>query len=440
MTGQLTATRPFRGIRGAASEHAVRAGALFALALALRVAFVLSVERDGFAFNDIYFYHSIADQLADGNGFTNAQGEPTAQWPPVYPLMLSFAYRLFGAEPIAGELLNALIGALTVPVLYYLALRALGRREALFAGLALAVMPGQIFFADALLAETLYTFLLVGLLALLVFLPDRRSSHALLGAVVGVAALTRGEGLFLLVLPLVFWGLSGARRGEMSRRLAVVALAALVVMLPWIVRNAVVMDSFVPTGTNSAATLWSGHNPAADGGPTYPPQSLRQGLEELRGPEREIEWAALLRREALSYMTSHPLREAELVPQKIRSLNRGDSLAFYYWLIPDATPERAVSRDATARLNILADAAYYALLTLFVASLLVFGRAFLRTRLLRTAIAFLALALVLYGFVFYGNFRYRIPLEPLMMLVAAPLVARLADVRRGVTPTAEGSA
>jgi hypothetical protein len=88
----------------------------------------------------------------------------------------------------------------------------------------------------------------------------------------------------------------------------------------------------------------------------------------------------------------------------------------------------------------VADATYYALLTLFLTSLLVFGRAFLRTRLLRAAIAFLAVALVLYGFLFYGNFRYRIPLEPLMILVAAPLVARLADLRRGVTAPAEGRA
>lgn len=440
MTRQLAAARPFGTVLGAGAEHAIRAGALFALALALRVAFVLSVERDGFVFNDIYFYHSIAEQLADGNGFANSQGEPTAQWPPVYPLLLSFAYRLLGEDPLAGELLNAVIGALTVPLLYYVALRALGRREALFSGLALAVMPGQIFLADALLAETLYTFLLVGLLALLAFLPDRRSTHVLLGAVVGVAALTRGEGLFLVVLPLAFWGGWAARRREVMRRVAVITLAALVVMLPWIVRNAVVMDSFVPTGTNSASTLWSGHNPAADGGPTYPPASLERRLEGLRGPEREIEWAALLRREALSYMTSHPLREAELVPQKVLSLNEGDSLLFYYWLIPDATPERAVGRDATARLSIVADAAYYALLTLFVTSLVVFGRAFLRTRLLRAAIAFLALALVLYGFVFYGNFRYRIPLEPLMILVAAPLVGRLADLRRGVARAAEDGA
>lgn len=407
---------------------------LFALALALRLAFVLIVERDGFAFNDAFFYHSIAEQLSLGNGYVNANGDLTAQWPPVYPLLLSSVYRIFGADPTAGEVLNALIGALTVPLAFALALRALGRREAVFTGLALAVMPGQIFFTDVLIAETLYTFLLVGLLYLLVVLPERPWAYSLIGAAIGVTALTRGEGMLLVVLPLVMWWGHTADWRQLARRLAVVASTAALVMAPWVIRNAIVADAFVPTGTNSGSTFWSGHNPTADGGPTYPPQSLTSRVTETRNPQREVEFSALLRREGVSYMTSHPLRELELIPLKLLSLNRGDSQAFFYWINPSASGQPAVGLGATTRLGTLANAAYYGLLTLFVASLVVFGRAFLRTRLLKTTLAWLAVSLVLYGFLLYGNFRYRVPLEPLMMLVAAPLVARLGDLRG--TPSA----
>ena len=38
---------------------------------------------------------------------------------------------------------------------------------------------------------------------------------------------------------------------------------------------------------------------------------------------------------------------------------------------------------------------------------------------MRAILAFLALAVPLYGFVYYGNVRYRVPLEPLMILVAS---------------------
>jgi hypothetical protein len=47
-------------------------------------------------------------------------------------------------------------------------------------------------------------------------------------------------------------------------------------------------------------------------------------------------------------------------------------------------------------------------------------------------LAYLALFLVLYGFVFHGQWRYRIPVEPLMILVATPLAMWVWSRRRGL--------
>ena len=52
-----------------------------------------------------------------------------------------------------------------------------------------------------------------------------------------------------------------------------------------------------------------------------------------------------------------------------------------------------------------------------------------RNPLGRAGIALTAISLVLYGFVLYGNFRYRMPLQPVMILLAAPLVTRLWEQR-----------
>ena len=38
-------------------------------------------------------------------------------------------------------------------------------------------------------------------------------------------------------------------------------------------------------------------------------------------------------------------------------------------------------------------------------------------------------SVLLYSFVLYGQFRYHVPVEPLMMLVTAPLAAQLVAVR-----------
>ena len=134
---------------------------------------------------------------------------------------------MFGASPGNAEVFNAFLGAATVPLLYLVALRSFGRPAAKLAGVLLALMPGQILVAEGILAETLYAFVLVGFFALLVTLPDRRWAAALLGAAVGVAALTRGEGLLLLVVPIaVWWGslprreLACPRGGDRRRRSA----------------------------------------------------------------------------------------------------------------------------------------------------------------------------------------------------------------------------
>jgi hypothetical protein len=60
-----------------------------------------------------------------------------------------------------------------------------------------------------------------------------------------------------------------------------------------------------------------------------------------------------------------------------------------------------------------------------LASLVVFGaRRLWRSHPgMRAVLAYLALCLVNYGIVYYGQWRYKIPMEPFMVLVATPLMA-----------------
>ena len=52
--------------------------------------------------------------------------------------------------------------------------------------------------------------------------------------------------------------------------------------------------------------------------------------------------------------------------------------------------------------------------------------------MMRGVLAYLAACLVVYGFVYYGQFRYRLPMEPLMILVATPLVVSVWQARRAL--------
>jgi 4-amino-4-deoxy-L-arabinose transferase-like glycosyltransferase len=424
-----------RGLAELWSRPNFRLGAvLFATALVLRVTFVTAVSQSSiFALDDQFFYHTAAAQITLGHGFATAGEIPTAQEPPGYAFALAGVYELFGVDRDAGELFNALLGAITVPLLFFLVLRVVGPRAAVFAGGALAVMPGQIYFADALLSETLYTFVLVGFFVLTLTLRPRGRFFLLLGVAAGLGALTRGEGLILLAVPLAMWW-EAVNFRTLARRMAWLIVGVALVIVPWTIRNVSEMHAFVPVSLNLGPTMWSGHNPRANGGAVYPGVEQYAQFSNLRGVRREVKYLTYLRGQAVDYMVSHPLRELELIPLKFLSLNRGDSRVIPVWLaktrrIGGVFPP-AVGTQAAIRLGVLADFAYYSLVAAFLASLLVFRKRLWADRVMRAALVYISLAVILYSFILYGNFRYRMPLETLMLLVAAPLASRLWQLRR----------
>lgn len=404
---------------------------LTALALVARVVFVLSVERVSFGFGDPAFYHYAASSLANGDGYLDILGEPSARWPPMFPFVLAPFYALFGSDPTTGELVNAVIGAACVPLIFLLTRHIFGRREALVAAAVLAVFPGQILYTDLLLAETLFAFELLVFFLLLAILPINWRSAALLGVVIGLAALTRGEGIFLPVVVLAVWWRELAKP-VLVRRIAVVGAGMVLVIAPWTVRNAIELDTFIPIANNSGATLWAGHNPDAFGGAMYAtpdlitiPQTAEPG-----SPQAAIDQDRFLRDEALEFMVENPLYELKLIPLKLIHLNRGDSRIVDIWLnkVSPGDP-KPVEGNTRVGMNVVLDFAYYALLALTIVAVIVLGRDGWRQRVLRGIFTLGIVSLVLYGFVFYGNPRYRAPLEPLMIVLVAPLLTRLWEAR-----------
>ena len=91
---------------------------------------------------------------------------------------------------------------------------------------------------------------------------------------------------------------------------------------------------------------------------------------------------------------------------------------------PDVAPISAINVE---RIGVIADFGYYALLTLTLLGAVMLGRSFWGTRFGRVLIASFLTALFLYGFLYYGNYRYRLPYEPVMIVVAATLLTRMWD-------------
>ena len=265
---------------------------ILALALVLRLAIVF-LGPDLALLGDAGDYDRHAVSIAAGDGYPDtvlaAPGSPTALRPPGYPFWLGGLYAVFGDHPDAGRIAGALLGALSVFLILLLARRLWDDRVALVAAGLAAVSPALIYVNGSLVSEQIFLPLMLG--AVLVTLMAREAEGrrllalaALAGALCGVAALTRVVGLVLV----------GAIAIGLWRRWAAVAvavLATIVVVTPWIVRNNTVFDTFVPLATQEGFNLYGTYNPTSynDGNfrlpPTLPdaaPLFGRPGYDEAR--------------------------------------------------------------------------------------------------------------------------------------------------------------
>ncbi|MBN1884700.1 MAG: glycosyltransferase family 39 protein, partial [Candidatus Krumholzibacteriota bacterium] len=106
-----------------------RTGLLFAaillVAVILRIVFFVELSRSPLGDIeplDVRFYRETAAAMASGNGFP--AGPLTFN--PLYPVLLSVLFRLFGAGFLAARILNAAFGVLTIALVFFAARQLAG--------------------------------------------------------------------------------------------------------------------------------------------------------------------------------------------------------------------------------------------------------------------------------------------------------------------------
>jgi 4-amino-4-deoxy-L-arabinose transferase-like glycosyltransferase len=246
------------------SRFTIAVAAIAAGALLLRVFYVLLERRGTPITGDAYFYHRAAELLADGNGFIgpyqlDLKGitVDVADHPPAYIVYLAL-WSLLGVHSPTGHLLaSCLLGAATVVVLAFVGRAIGGARVGIIAAVVAAIYPNLFAYDGMLLSET--TAILATALVLLAWYRSPRNpwwAVALLGALCGLAALTRAE--LILLAPLLI--LPRAWRGDRPwrQRLALVAVGAVAtvaVIAPWVIYNTARFGQLVTLSNGLDVTL-----------------------------------------------------------------------------------------------------------------------------------------------------------------------------------------
>lgn len=328
------------------------AWAIVVLALALRVG-ALVVGGPFVPAGDEGEYIAMGHQVATKGTYnaTNQRasifqggnvGDPTALRAPALPVFLAIHERIFGTSTLAPRLSLIALGALSCLLLAIIGRNIFAPNAGLWAALIWAVWPLATFseYGNArIIPETLAIFLLLAAAALLSPLARRSSTspdEALApvsmatrwalgaGVLLGLTLLTRGYLIFVLPLWMLALWLRPVATAERRRLVVAFALGTCLTVLPWVVRNKIMLGKAV-LATQTDAFYW-GNNRWARGSFNGDIYALGRRAPQVQVLEQkypnlwsmnEIERSEMWTREGMNALKADPKRAVWLIARKM---------------------------------------------------------------------------------------------------------------------------
>jgi 4-amino-4-deoxy-L-arabinose transferase-like glycosyltransferase len=296
---------------------------------------------------DGHYYHFGAERIARGLGYSEdvlAHGQllwkPWVHYPVGYSALLGFVYKIFGSELVVAPVVNALTGALLAVVVHRLARYYVSRERARIAAGLTALHPGLIAYSAAVMTEPLAALLILS--SALAALHFRGKWQAIVfgGALLGVATLVRPSSLvagplLFLTQPRPFW--------HAVARAAAATAVALVVVMPWTIRNCARLDGCALVSTNGGWNLAIG---AITETGRFQTLRAKDGCPIVTGQVQQDRcWGEIGRAKIMA----NPAHWLGLAPLKLAQTFDHESFAIEYLheADPDSWPEprRVAARD-----------------------------------------------------------------------------------------------
>jgi len=391
------------------------------------IAYVL-LTRSHELTGDEVFYDEQARFFADGMLWWSTApfdiAHPSAWKAPGYGGWAGFWYTVVGESPLRLALVQSLLAPLTALLTWTLARRLFEERTAIAAAFGVALFPLVFEYYGLLFPEALAIPLVLVVLVLVIDKTPTPALAAATGVAIGVNLLVRPTAFFLLAGVAAAWVVAaGWRRG--LGLAAVSGIVAALVVAPWTLRNALTDEvGFIPISVQDGAAYGTFNDEtAADDDYPWAWRARPRGFEqiaELDEPRSDAEFRADLQSPAFEYIQEHPFSVLEAFWWN--GLGR-----FWDLRPPGAALDEAAFQGRSEALRAVGLSMYYLILALALAGL---WRSRRRFELVAPVLA-LAITASL-AFTVIAGTRYRAPLEPLLVILAASLLAPAA------TPAREG--
>jgi len=313
---------------------------IFALGARVLLALLLGDEVNEVAGTyDQIAYDLLAQRVVAGHGFSfpvdwypfARGGEPTAHWSFLYTSYLSGVYAVFGHHPLTARLIQIVISAAGIWLVFRLGRRLFDSVVGLVAAGLAACYAYLILFNASLMTQSFYILAVLASLDAALGLVDKHTWRrwAALGIFLGLGVLLRQSLLLFapVLLLWIWWAGSRAphaaqeRRARLGGMALAVALIALCI-LPWTARNYVAFQDFLLLNSNGGYWLYSSNHPAQ--GTTFDSTFKAPIPDELVNLKEPAIDRALMR-QGIGFILADPVRVGLL------SLDR---LKDYFWLFP----------------------------------------------------------------------------------------------------------
>ena len=401
------------------------------MALMIRLIYLVELRRTAFfavVIGDGKEYDRWAQQIAGGQWI----GSEVFYQSPSYPYFLAIIFALAGHHLIIVRVVQAILGAISCVLLGYAAKEFFNQRAGIIAGLLLAIYPPAIFFDGLIQKSSLDLFLVT---AILVVLAKFQRQHtwkwlAIAGIALGALIVNR-ENARVFYPILIAWLLLYFRAEGVQRRLrwaAILTIFTAAVLLPIAFRNYYVGREFLISTSQLGPNLYIGNHPGAQG--SYEPLIAGHGNAEFeRSDAKQLAEQAAGKPLSPSQVSDYWVsRSADYIHHQplnwLRLLGRKLLLTFNAKEAVDtesieAYSEYSITLRALSWINfglIFSVAALGAWLT----------RAhWRRLALLYAMVSGLALSVA----IFYVVARYRYPMVPFIILLAAAAISSIATLR-----------
>ncbi len=391
---------------------------LVALPIGLRM-----YDSRGIRFYDEY--GGIAQNIADGHGFSYAWGgplRPTSIHAPLYPYFLAGVFKVMGqgrSAAVGVMLTNIFVSLLMITLLFRFLREIWGEGTALIGMLVVSLYPPQVYYSVSGLPTCMYT---AGMfLAVLLTWRTRQeptvAKGAIWGLVIGLCALSYS---FIVILAplLIVWLVATADRRMRPRAIraaTVGVVVAIIVCVPWTLRNYQVHGRWIVIRDQGGINLWWGNYEQATGGAKtkdgvglgiIPPEAE----EIMRTFDNEVDADRYMGKLAKKAILADPGRTLRLWM---------DKLGMFWWFAPG-------NRVKGSGLD-----PFLPLLKVFKAVFLVLAlggmvSVFSRNKSLFFLVFCVCFAITGLHMVFHaGNIRYFFPLEPILAIPIAFVLSQL---------------